>query len=196
MKKAKIPYHVRRMRAGDITIIAAMERQIFAEPWPLSAYIQELYFNPDAHYFVVELADMRLLEERHTWKAGHAALLLGYIGLRVMGTEGHISTLGVSENWRGRGLGELLLLSALDEAVACGVDAISLEVRVLNEVAQALYSKYGFTILRRLTRYYRDGEDAYLMRLAPVNADYRRQLVQFRQVLHTRLRLESTVKSV
>ena len=65
---------------------------------------------------------------------------------------------------RGRSLGELLFLSLLDEAIRRQARWVTLEVRVSNASAQALYEKYGFTRQGVRKRYYSDnGEDAYIM---------------------------------
>ena len=92
--------------------------------------------------------------------------LLGFVGMRVEGTRGHISTLAVRDEWRGQRLGEVLLLTAVDQAVRDGAQSIGLEVRVSNSVAQALYAKYGFVQRSRLQRYYANGEDAFYLQVA------------------------------
>ena len=84
--------------------------------------------------------------------------------MRVERGEGHISTLAIHPEWRGWGLGELLLHRALEQAIESDAHTISLEVRVSNNMAQTLYAKYGFATVSRLRGYYADGEDAYLMR--------------------------------
>ncbi|PSQ44249.1 ribosomal-protein-alanine N-acetyltransferase RimI [Halobacteriales archaeon SW_7_68_16] len=55
----------------------------------------------------------------------------------------------------------------VDEAVvrlrAIGAGSVKLEVRASNEDARSLYRSYGFEPLRRVPRYYDDGEDAIVM---------------------------------
>ena len=78
--------------------------------------------------------------------------------------EAHITTIGVDPDYRGRGFGELLLLALFDEAIRRGTTWVTLEVRVSNDAAQALYEKYGMHVHGRRKRYYSDnGEDAYVM---------------------------------
>jgi ribosomal-protein-alanine N-acetyltransferase len=70
----------------------------------------------------------------------------------------------VIPEYRRRGLGELLFLALLEEAIRRQVTWVTLEVRVSNASAQALYNKYGFTIQGRRPRYYSDNnEDAFVM---------------------------------
>ena len=163
---------------------------VFTDPWPESAYVQELYFNSQAHYFVIQLTQP---SERFSWKARRAALaaqIIGYVGMRVEMGKGHISTLAVRPDWRGWGLGELLLHKALEQAIHGGAQTVTLEVRVSNTVAQNLYDKYGFATISRLRGYYSDGEDAYLMRAEIVGADYQQTLRKHYAALITRLQTQ------
>jgi len=84
----------------------------------------------------------------------------------------HITTIGVAPEHRKRGIAKMLLAHVERALAAKGVDSIILEVRVSNAAAQKLYSDAGFVILQRLIRYYRNGEDAFLMsKVVPVNSD-------------------------
>jgi [ribosomal protein S18]-alanine N-acetyltransferase len=94
----------------------------------------------------------------------NAPRIVGFAGMWSMFDEAHITTIGVEPEFRGRGLGELLLIALADEAVRRGADWLTLEVRVSNIPAQALYRKYGFTVQGVRKRYYSDNnEDAYIM---------------------------------
>ncbi len=85
--------------------------------------------------------------------------------------EAHISTLASHPDWRGQGVGELLLLAMIDRAAEIGGEVVTLEVRVTNNVAQALYQKYGFQVAGRRKGYYSDnGEDALIMSTPRVTA--------------------------
>ena len=69
----------------------------------------------------------------------------------------------------GEGLGELLLLCMVDEAIARGANWLTLEVRVSNHSAQTLYRKYGFSVQGTRQRYYSDNnEDALIMWSRPL----------------------------
>jgi ribosomal-protein-alanine N-acetyltransferase len=93
-----------------------------------------------------------------------ASPVLGYGGFWLMHDEAHISTLAVRAGWRRLGLGELLLIALLDEARRLGAYRATLEVRVSNVAAQALYAKYGFEQVGRRKAYYSDNrEDALIL---------------------------------
>jgi len=88
----------------------------------------------------------------------------GFIGLWYMAGEAHIVTICVDSENRGKGLGELLLLAAIEHAGERGASFMTLEVRASNHVAQNLYKKYGFTERGVRKGYYSDNrEDALIM---------------------------------
>ena len=92
------------------------------------------------------------------------APVLGYSGLWLMVDEAHIATIASHPEWRGRGVGELLLLNMLRVAQQIQAINTTLEVRVSNQAAQNLYRKYNFEEVGRRKAYYQDNrEDALIM---------------------------------
>lgn len=71
----------------------------------------------------------------------------------------------VAAPWRRRGLGRHLLVAMLRRARAAGAGFATLEVRVSNTPARALYDDLGFLFDAIRPGYYCDGEDAALMTL-------------------------------
>ena len=79
---------------------------------------------------------------------------------------GDIALLGVGQDYRGRGLGDLLLGRMVKSMLAENPTGISLRTRVSNTPMQSLATKYGFTIESTVEDYYArslEPEDAYLM---------------------------------
>lgn len=145
---------VRPMGVGDIPAVRSIDRLSFALPWPESSYQYELNGNHVSHMLVAE-AD-----------SSAGAEVIGYIGFWLIVDEAHISTLAVRPDWRGRGVGRLLLRCGLSRAVECGARLATLEVRQSNQAAIQLYREFGFSVVGRRPRYYRDNdEDALLMTL-------------------------------
>jgi ribosomal-protein-alanine N-acetyltransferase len=90
--------------------------------------------------------------------------VVGYAGLWMMMDEAHITTVGVHPDYRGKSMGELLLVGLIDVAMQLGASWLTLEVRVSNVVAQNLYKKYSFKESGVRKKYYTDNdEDAYIM---------------------------------
>ncbi|MBN1259860.1 MAG: ribosomal protein S18-alanine N-acetyltransferase [Anaerolineae bacterium] len=181
-------YTIRRMEPRDIPAVVKLDHQVFLDPWPESAYIQELYFNPNACYFVLEIPTPAKLRGRWPWKTETADPIQGFIGMRVERSNGHISTLAIHPELRGHGFGEFLLITALRQAIEMEACCVLLEVRVSNHPAQNLYRKYDFEVVGRQPRYYQNGEDALLMELAPLGPELRRRLTARQRVLESRIR--------
>src|SRR5947208_14912785 len=116
--------------------------------------------------------------------------LSGYAGLWLMVDEAHVTTIGVHPDHRGRGAGELLFLGLADIAQEMHAFRMTLEVRVSNTSAQALYRKYGMENAGVRKRYYSDnGEDAYIMWSEPINSpQFRSRTGRLRAELTERMR--------
>lgn len=72
--------------------------------------------------------------------------------------------IGVKPEFRSEGLGESLLLYSMDKLNRSGVCEMILEVGERNEKAYKLYLRLGFAEISRRNRYYRDGQNAIIMR--------------------------------
>jgi ribosomal-protein-alanine N-acetyltransferase len=142
------PVVVGPMRMADVSAVLEIERLSFSSPWPAFAFEQELTANRLAHYRVARLGDR----------------VVAFGGIWLMVDEAHITTFGVHPEHRRRGIGRRLLLALADAAVELGSTRMTLEVRVSNDAAQALYRSFGFAVTgRRLAYYSDDGEDAFIM---------------------------------
>lgn len=98
--------------------------------------------------------------------------VVGIVGLWFVMDEAHIVIIGNRPGDRRKGIGELLLIAAIEAATAKGSRVVTLEVRGSNEVARALYHKYGFREVGVRKRYYADNnEDAVIMTTPPIQSD-------------------------
>lgn len=76
---------------------------------------------------------------------------------------GHVTTIGIAPEHRRRGLAERLLGHVEDALRNRGINTVALEVRISNIAAQSLYRGMNYTAVQRITAYYNNGEDAFLM---------------------------------
>jgi ribosomal-protein-alanine N-acetyltransferase len=138
------------------------------------------------------------LGRRNGPQDGGQAPIVGFAGMWLAFDEAHITTIGVDPPYRGRGLGEVLFLAMVDEAIARGANWLTLEVRVSNAAAQALYRKYGFTVHGTRKRYYSDNnEDAHIMwSRALSDPDVRAEIERRREALADRLAIQIDPGSV
>jgi ribosomal-protein-alanine N-acetyltransferase len=172
------PYSLRPMAVADLPQIAAVEAESFPSSWPSSAYKRELQRNNLARYVVAVRQDAPLPPRGGLGRVvdgikgmfGHNSsepapeYVAGFIGVWFMVDETHVVTVAVRESERRHGVGELLLLAAFDLTREKGLGVLTLECRVSNAAAQALYEKYGFQRLGIRKRYYTDNnEDALIM---------------------------------
>lgn len=205
-------YYLEPMRADDVSEVSRVERRCFTNPWPESAYRRELK-NPAANYYIVLRVhvpqDGTRTEERESQsrrfflplirrhEPSSCDPIVGFAGMWLLYDEAHVTTIAVAPEHRGRGLGELLLIALFEEAHNRGAEWLTLEVRVSNSPAQALYEKYGFTRQGLRRRYYSDnGEDAYIMWSPSMrNEQYQRQFAELRSRLIERLESKAMIHS-
>ncbi|HKQ59354.1 MAG TPA: ribosomal protein S18-alanine N-acetyltransferase, partial [Candidatus Eisenbacteria bacterium] len=108
--------------------------------------------------------------------AEQAGELLGYSVAWLGAGVGHLGNLAVVPGRRRRGIARRLVDDLLARAAVLDVEALTLEVRVTNFAAQALYRAHGFRLAGLRRSYYRDtGEDALVMEWrAPAGGEVRR----------------------
>lgn len=98
--------------------------------------------------------------------------IAGFAGLWFVLDEAHVVVIGLREAERSKGIGEMLLISGIEQAMENDSRVVTLEVRKSNMVAIELYRKYGFQEVGLRRRYYSDnGEDAVIMTTPPVQGD-------------------------
>lgn len=139
---------IRAMDINDLEDVVALEHKLFSSPWSVKDFMYELFENEFSHNYVLE---------------DHQQII-GYIGLWVMYEQSQITTFGIAPSFQGQGLGKFLLFNMIEEAKSLKANQMSLEVRVSNQKAIALYQKCGFQSVAIRKDYYQDNhEDAYLM---------------------------------
>ena len=102
---------------------------------------------------------------------GDDDLVAGFLGAWYMVDEAHIVSIGVRRDYRGKGIGERLLIGAMEQAAAREGSVLTLEVRSSNLIARNLYCKYGFKERGVRKAYYADDrEDAIIMSTESIRA--------------------------
>ena len=142
--------YIRRAKQADIPEIMAIERECFVEPWEEEVFVQTLELTP--FFFFVAIADGKI-----------RGFVVGCMENSGSALYGHISNLGVAGEYRGKGLGSLLVARLEQQIVLEGAEGALLEVRVSNTGAQDFYRKLGYREAFLLSGYYSNGEDALVM---------------------------------
>ena len=186
-----LPFVARPMRESDIPTVMSIERLSFPTPWPEAAYYYELRFGANARFLVLQRQQEEPAQlpwyDRLRGRQPDPPALIGYVGVRLRDAAAHISTIAVHPDWRGQGVGKLILLISLEEASRHGAQRVTLEVRASNTVAQKLYAQVGFTQIGVRPAYYQDGEDGLTMLLEPLNEACLARLCNLRQMVEERL---------
>ena len=156
------PLAIGPLTLADLKDVMELESVSFPTPWSLATYHHELTRNRRSRYLKV-------------WPVPTAgdrpatAALIAQGGIMLFGAEMHIVTLAVLPDWRGRSIGEWLLLALLALGRDEGTHTATLEVRASNEIAQRLYRRAGFEAVGYRRRYYPDKEDARILALADLH---------------------------
>jgi ribosomal-protein-alanine N-acetyltransferase len=199
------------MTRQDLPAVTEIDREAFPTQWPPADYGYE-FKNHMAHYFVacdtsinVE-TDSRPQRGIASWfrRLLHSPsvktensptnnhYIVGFVGFWIMAGEAHVTSIAVREKYRKRGIGELLLIAAIDLSIELKAEFVTLEVRVSNLSAQALYLKYGFKRVGERHKYYLDHgpngetrEDAIIMTTDSIGSnEFQRRLRQLKAAHH------------
>ena len=94
----------------------ASRQQVYPRPWTHSLFVSELALRSTRAYVVA--------------KVGRD--IVGYAGLMMSLSDGHVTTIAVDPAWHRHGIGTRLLLALAREAIARGATALTLEVAALE----------------------------------------------------------------
>jgi [ribosomal protein S18]-alanine N-acetyltransferase len=136
---------LRKLTYGDLPSVIAIERRSFPTPWSLAMFVLELS-KPSGICLAAEDDEG----------------LVGYLVCARYDEVWHLMNVAVQPERRRSGVATELIERLFDEA---GPGArFTLEVRVSNGPAIAMYQRFGFRSAGRRRRYYHDnGEDALIM---------------------------------
>lgn len=145
------PVLIRPMTEDDLPAVLKIENASYPNPWSLDSFRHEIHQSPVSHFFVAATAQGRIL---------------GYIGIWLIADEMHINNVAVAPEARRMGIARRLLDYVLDRTLFPGIVSATLEVRISNDAAVALYKSLGFVDVGMRRDYYTNPtEDAVLMTL-------------------------------
>ena len=161
--------HLVPMRRRHLRSVLRIESQVYPRPWSLGLFMSELTLRATRAYFVARVGGE----------------VVGYGGLMVVADDGHVTTLAVHPDWHRRTIGTRLLLALAGEALRRGATSLTLEVRMSNAPAQALYRRFGFAPAGVRRGYYVEtNEDALVMWAHDIDRpEYRRRLAELAEEL-------------
>jgi ribosomal-protein-alanine N-acetyltransferase len=147
---------LRRLALGDRTAIDEIERRSYRTPWSRSMFAGELA-KPSSICLGAFDAD------------GESGKLAGYLIVSRYVDAWHVMNVAVDPDHRGRGIATMLLERLFELTSDDARRGYTLEVRVSNATAIALYERLGFEARGIRRGYYTDNrEDALIMWKEPV----------------------------
>jgi [ribosomal protein S18]-alanine N-acetyltransferase len=138
---------IRRISAADIPRLCELEQQIFPDPWPEQAFVEQLQG-----------------EEWGGFVAENNGIVTGYACYYLAGHESHLTNIAVDPAWRRKSIAKRLLECVFETVRQAACEFLLLEVRASNSGAIGFYGRYGFKELYRRKNYYRRPiDDAIVM---------------------------------
>ena len=138
--------HIRRLTYADLPQVIAIERRAFPTPWSLAMFVLEL--SKPSGICLAAVRDGRIV---------------GYMVCSRYDTVWHVMNIAVDERLRRGGIAIALLERLFERADRPGAQ-YTLEVRLSNGPAIALYERFGFHSAGLRRGYYHDNkEDALIM---------------------------------
>lgn len=138
---------LRKFEETDLPTVLNIEKLSFAiNPWPASRFQRHAQRHPEG-FIVAEINEK----------------VVGYVIGRVVDEKGKISSIAVDPKYRREGIGYQLAAYILNYFKEKKVKQVQVEVRTTNQGSIKFFKSFHFQIAKTLKKYYRDGEDAYLM---------------------------------
>ncbi|MGH9290767.1 MAG: ribosomal protein S18-alanine N-acetyltransferase [Acidimicrobiales bacterium] len=136
------------MRRRHLRAVLRIEQQVYPRPWTFGLFLGEISQRTSRVYLVARVGSE----------------VVGYAGMFRAVDDGHITTIAVDPAWQRHGIASRMLLALARAAVERGCANLTLEVRMSNSGAQALYQRFGFVPAGVRKGYYPEtGEDALVM---------------------------------
>ncbi len=137
-----------RLNETHVEGIAQLEKLCFSDPWSENSVRSEVN-NPLSLWLVALDADK----------------IAGYVGSQSVLGWADMMNLAVAPEYRRLGVGEKLVTELISKLKENQVTCLTLEVRLSNDAAIALYTKLGFVEVGRRPGYYHNPrEDALILR--------------------------------
>lgn len=148
-RSSKLEVTLRDMVRADLSQVQALERRIFTDAWPMSAF-EDVLDDQNWHGVAAEME----------------GCIIAYACVLTVAQEAHLANLAVDPAYRRKSVAKELLDHILRLAAESGCELVLLEVRPSNKGARKFYEQAGFVELYQRPDYYKKPvEDAVIMTL-------------------------------
>ncbi|MBN2623267.1 MAG: ribosomal protein S18-alanine N-acetyltransferase [Acidimicrobiales bacterium] len=172
----QLEVHIAHMRRRHLRGVLRIEQQVYPRPWTFGLFLSEIGQRATRLYVVARVGSE----------------VVGYAGLFRAVDDAHITTVAVDPAWHRHGIATRMLLALARGAAERGCANLTLEVRMSNSGAQALYQRFGFVPAGVRKGYYPETrEDALVMWANDIGtAAYAARLASIEQALPGRTVIE------
>jgi len=143
-------FQLRLFRPADLKNILSIEHAAFPrEPYDKELFL-ELYRDCGGLFIVAKFSGR----------------IAGYMVSCAKSGKAEIVSIAVHPKYQKLGVGSALMVHTLAALKKKKSQSVKLMVRTTNSSGVRFYRRFGFTLVRRVPRYYEDGGDAFRMSLA------------------------------
>ena len=151
-----VEVHLVALRRRHLRSVMRIEAQVYPHPWTLPLFMSELNLRTSRTYVAARVEGS----------------VVGYAGVMYTGDESHVTTIAVDPRWHRHKIASRMLAHLARVSRERSVRHMTLEVRVANTGAQALYRKFGFEPAGIRKNYYAETkEDALIMWAHDIDTD-------------------------
>lgn len=145
----KIMIKIRRFEPSDLEKVMEIEKTSFKNrnTWSRE-YFERIYQKYPKGFIVAENKEE----------------IIGFTIGKPKNEMAEMISLAVAPAWRKKGIGTKLINFLIEHFKEKRLKEISLNVRTKNKIGIFFYQNLGFKIIKTIKNYYRNGEDAYLMK--------------------------------
>lgn len=139
---------LRKFSLSDLNQVMEIERVSFPDREAYSRSYFEAFYKSYPEGFIIAEKEK----------------IIGYTIGRPRNGTAEIISLAVDPDWREKEIGTKLIGFLIEHFKKKGFKKISLRVRTENKTAISFYQNLDFKILKTIKNYYRNGDEAYLMK--------------------------------
>jgi [ribosomal protein S18]-alanine N-acetyltransferase len=172
--------------ADQLEQVVELDRRSLGGMWTIEGYRREMN-SPNSDLLILQ----QMILEQATPQQETPQPILGVGCVWAILDEAHITTLAIDPTVQRQGWGSVMLHALLRAARGRGLEWATLEVRVSNVGAIALYKKFGFEAVGERKKYYQNPEENALIlwRKGLQHFEFGQRLEDWEQEISDRLQL-------
>lgn len=149
-----IDYKIERVKETELEHVHKIHQKTFPDFYTLDNWKE--YYDTRKHFYVLK-------HEKFDRVIGFIVAQIN-VHKRLKVAEGHLMFMGIDPDYQNKGLSKILMNHLFLKMSESNITYLVLEVRTHNIKAINLYFSYDFTIDKYEHKYYKNSDDAFIMR--------------------------------